>query len=332
MVPSHARGKLAGLPGLMEIAGAIAMLSLTAGPAAAAPFTLGDLVAVVEMSPFPFPSYIVELTPTGSQVQWIAVANLGDAVARDIVIDAQGQAYLIDGRSQSNLEKLDPSSGTWSSRTVAGWGTSDFYGHAGIALAQGSVLVTDAGTGASEGLIRFPSGAGTPDRPLQSVDYTDVVTGLDGNVYALDTQGGNDGVAVDVLDPGSLALLRRVTLPPGLAARGLAVDAAGHIFVASWQAAVYRLSASGVLEASSSLASLGLSPQALIDIDVTSGGQLVMGSSTGGVLITSTTFDPARSMSVNLGNYGVSTFVGIVPALATPVRRSTWGELKSRFH
>jgi streptogramin lyase len=300
--------------------------------AAAAPLTPGNLLAVVVMSPTPFPSYLVELAPDGSQVQWFPVPDIGDSFARDVVVDAQGRAYVFEGETRPYLDALDPTSGLWSSRTASGWGTTDNYGHGALALAQGSVLATDTW---NQGLVRFdlPLGSTTPDRPVVAVDYRDVATGLDGLVYGLDGQGGQDGVAVDVLDPGSLARLRRITLPTGLSARAIAVDAAGRIFVASWQTAVYRLSPAGTLQASATLSDLGFVPQALIDIDVSAAGQVILGSSTGGVMITTTDFDRARTFAVHLGNYGVATYVGIVPTgSATPALHSTWGELKARFH
>jgi outer membrane protein assembly factor BamB len=314
---------------LCLILGAVILLGSTAS---AAPLTPGDLLAVVVMSPFPFPSYLVELSPDGSQLQWFPVPDVGDSFARDVVVDAQGRAYVFEGETRPYLDALDPASGLWTSRTAAGWGTTDAYGHGGVALAEGAVLVTNTW---NQGLIRFdlPLGSATPDRPVIAADYRNIVNGLDGLVYALDSQGGQDGVAVDVLDPGSLARLRRITLPTGLSARAVAVDAAGRIFVASWQAAVYRLSPDGTLQASATFSAFGLFPRALIDIDVSAAGQVILGSSTGGVVITTTDFDHARTFAVNLGNYGVATYVGIVPTgNATPALRSTWGELKARFH
>ena len=311
------------------------------GPAAAAaPLTPGNLLAVVVMSPSPFTSYLVELTPDGSEVQTFLVPGVSSgAFPRDVAVDPQGRAYVFDGETTPYVAALDPASGFWNVRTAAGWGTNDPYGHGAVAVAQGEVLVTDARTGTettlSEGLIRFPLplGTGPADRPVVATDYRDVVTGLDGLVYALDAQGGPDGVAVDVLDPGSLVRLRRVTLPAGLAASAIAVDASGRIFVASGQAAVYRLSPDGTLQASTALTDLGVYPQALIDIDVNEAGQLILSSSTGGIVLTTTTFDRAATKTINLGNYGVATYVGIVPTGdATPALRSSWGALKARFH
>ena len=311
---------------------------LLAPAAAAAPLTPGDLLAVVVMSPSPFPSYLVELTPDGSEVQTFLVPDMSGGFPRDVAVDAQGRAYVFDGEWTPYIATLDPASGFWNVRTAAGWGTSDANGHGAVAVAQGEVLVTDARTGTettlSQGLIRFalPLGTGPADRPVVATDYRDVVTGLDGLVYALDAQGGQDGVAIDVLDPGSLARLRRVTVPAGLAARAIAVDASGRIFVASWQAAIHRLSPDGTLQASAALTDLGVYPQGLIDVDVNEAGQVILGSSTGGIILTTVTFDRARTKTINLGNYAVATYVGIVPTgAATPALRSSWGALKARF-
>ena len=321
---------------LNAIAVTAALLALVPLVGRAAPLAPGNLFAVIVTSSTSFPSYVVELTPGGAEVQRIQAPDIGDGFARDAVVDTQGRLLVFEGETRPFLDTLDPLSGVWSSRTLAGWSTNDPYGHAGIALAPGAVLVTDARSGAapslSDGLIRFPSTAGSPDRPVVAADYLDVVTGLDGEVYALDAQSGPDGVAIDVFDSGTLARIRRIPLPAGLSAHGVAVDAAGRIFVGSWQTAIHRLSPNGVLEASASLTSLGLSPFPVIDIDVSAEGQLILGGSEGSVAITTTDFDPARTVAVHLGNYAVAMYVGIVPVSgATPVTRSTWGALKSRF-
>src|SRR5262249_12372374 len=146
-----------------------------------------------------------------------------------------------------------------------------------LAVAGGSVIVTDeqnvGESGATSGLVRFPLPTGPGDRPITNASYIDVAVGLDGLVYALDSQGAQDGVAIDVLDPVSFAHLRRITLPAGLSARAIAVDGAGRIFVGSWQAALYRLSPAGVVEASATTMSLGMGARCIR----TGGGGLAPG-------------------------------------------------------
>src|SRR6185503_15117090 len=86
---------------------------------------------------------------------------------------------------------------------------------------------------------------------------------------------------VQVFDPSSLALMKTINLAKDC--RGIAVNAAGHVFCASWDASIYHFDPSGLL-----LASLqtGIGTE-LYDIDLAINGAIVVGGRFGEVILTS---------------------------------------------
>jgi len=316
---------------LVLLAGSLIMPCL----AGAAPLSPGDILVVAVDPPLPpFSSMLFEFTRTGAVVQSFDIPDAGDLFARDAAVDGSGRVEVHEGRSQPVLDMLDPSTGQWSSRTIAGWGGNDNYNYGAVAVAGASVIATDeqnvGESGATSGLVRFPLPTGPGDRPVTNASYIDVAVGLDGLVYALDSQGAVDGVAIDVYDPVSFALLKRITLPAGLSARAIAVDGSGRVFVGSWQAALYRLSPAGVVEASATTFSLGLGSQSLIDVDVDGQGTVAAGASRGAAFVTNSAFDPAATRLLYRGN-GYPTYVATTPGAAVPVIRSTWGAVKALY-
>ena len=97
--------------------------------------------------------------------------------------------------------------------------------------------------------------------------YVDVTVGLDGRVYALQ----DDEQTVDVFEPNTLASFGSVTLANDV--RAISVNAAGLIFGASWDDSIYRFDSSGTFQAS-----IASGTQDLTDIDVSTTGDIVVGS------------------------------------------------------
>jgi hypothetical protein len=155
---------------------------------------------------------------------------------------------------------------------LADWATANVSGYGGIAAVGDYVFVTDGLTG-DDGIIRFDTASGYtaqrfPD-PIPSVfEYIDLTMGLDGRLYAL----LSDESTVDVFFPDSMAHMGRVSLDQDV--RGVAANAVGKLFGASWDGNIYRFDASGTLEASIDPADVG----GLRDIDISRSGKIVVSS------------------------------------------------------
>lgn len=251
---------------------------------------------------------LFEYTPTGTLVQ--AIPILGDPAAagieadspRDVALSTAGRIHVYNGTFEPALSSLDIGGGSWRHDTFPDWNTVNNVSYGGIGTFSDFVYVTDMLSGGS-GIVRFDTGSGyTGERFQDGTSYIDLTVGLDGVLYGL--RSGE--VAVDRLDPVSMSLLGTVTLDESV--RGIAVNAAGEIFGASWSGGTaYRFSSDGT-----TLASLVLGGN-LIDIDLNGSGTVVIGSRFGDVHLTSEAL--ANASTITLGGGNDEVFVSLVPAL-----------------
>lgn len=335
-----ARGRLStpGTTRRLACAGVLALLA-ACGPAAnanAAAFLPGNLLVITqEVGNYTYPSYLIEVTETGQEIQRFLIPRPGDERARDVVVDVQGRAQVYNGTFDPRLSTFDPAAGTWEHRTLDGWSCINNTTYGGIVATDLAVLVTDQMTFGPgqlpEGIVRFPLAGGPGDRPVTAKDYIDLALGLDGLLYALDAGHATDGRYVDVYDSGSLARLRTITLPFGTEIRAIAVDASGTIYGAGWNSVIYRFTPAGAIAASVPVTALGARYSGLNDIDVSPDGKLFVGCDDWGqALVTPASLQPGQTQVINFG-WDFPTTGTFVPAQPVPVSSTGLGDLKALF-
>ncbi len=252
-----------------------------------------------------------EYTSEGELVQTVTIEPGGPAEdARGLVIDDAGNIHVFNGTNNPYLSTYDAGTGSWSHRTYNQWSASSNDG--GLAVWGNSVFASDNFTHGDDifsppykGIVHFDLATGTTSRFSTSNAYTDVTIGQDGKLYALDTFR-----RVRVFDPDTLALERTLSLPFTIY-RGLAVDADGNLYVASWQQKLYRFDANGVQQ---EVITVSLPPAAgwfydLTDIDISADGRLLLGSYSGQVVQMDTDFSNVTYFATGGGSLFV-TFAG----------------------
>jgi hypothetical protein len=252
-----------------------------------------------------------EYTPANTLVQSFNIPNLEPTTgeARDVTVGTDGHAYVYNGTFSPHLSGLDPVQGTWSEATYPGWSTVANVSYGGVGHYQQYVFATDMNTAGApeEGIVRFNTADGTAQRFADTQQYIALTVGLDGKLYGL------VGSQIDVYDPTTLAPVRSVSLLGVVPdARGIAVNAAGDIFLSDWGGYVYHLNPSGQVVASFNTNPLNLGlPGAindLYDIDDTTDGQLIVGTRFGDLIHTDEGL--AHPSAVHLSSEG--TFVAWV--------------------
>ena len=282
------------------LAAALLTASLLAAAAAeGAPLTPGNLLVTQNDT-------LVEYTTAGVVVQSFSVPYAvpprpGTESVRDIVPGSLGQVHVYDGTFDPYLNTLDPATMSWTSQTLAGWSTVNNLSYGGIARVGSCVFVTDMATfGAGDlvnGLLRFQLADSSVVRFTQG-DFIDTTMGFDGLLYALSSGEST----VTSFNPSTLAQVGTLTL--AMDCRGIAVNAAGHVFGASWDGNIYHFDPTGAL--------LGTLPTgtSLNDIDLTSDGKIAVGARFGEVTLT----DESLATKTTFMTQGDSAFV----AFTTP--------------
>ncbi|MEZ6059032.1 MAG: hypothetical protein R3C19_01585 [Planctomycetaceae bacterium] len=255
--------------------------------------------------------YVREYKPDGTLIQTFDLNPLGTQL-RDVVVNDQGDIEVINGSSV--LTNIDVVTKATTNHTDPGWGTGGNIFSGGVAKFGQYLYVSDTGT--SRGVIRFDTANGyAVDRADTAFDIFDVTIGLDGNLYALESGGGGDQVAV--INPLTMQVLNTVTLQ-FTTHYGIAVNAAGEIFATGWEQALYKYNSQG------QLIDFLVTGYPLKDIDIDATGRIVAaGSSTaipyGYVVTTNEDFQAVEAFSVTTG---LEVFVGFADpdaSVAIPV-------------
>jgi hypothetical protein len=261
-----------------------------------------------------------EFTQQGSLVRSLVIPPNGTQEdARDLLETPDGRIFVYNGTEAPALSSYDPAAGSWSHQTFPGWSC---WSNGGIGQYQNYVFVSDNFTFASgnapKGIIRFNLTDGTAARFASDFDPMDLTVGQDGLVYGMSTWGD-----VRVYDPQSMALLRSFTLPgqyngSSLFFAGLAVDAAGEMFVATTSnRLVLKTNPAG----NSYLASAYVNGSGtffgwLRDIDISADGtQLAVGTGSGNVDLMTTGLVETGWFSAASGG---DTFVAFAPDAPPP--------------
>ena len=272
-----------------------------------------------------FPINIVrEFTPAGTLLQSIPFNYNGRDYAdpdflRDIVVDQAGSIESYNGTFSVFLTSYSPLSGTLAHKPFSGWSTFADYTSGGIATHQNFVYATDVSTpfqGEQNGIVRFDLSTNSVVRFASGMNFIDLNIGLDGNLYCL----ASNGTDIRVYNPLTMAFLRQLSLPASITSgdtiRSLAVDFSGRLFVCG-SGTVYRLSSSGVLEASKATGFSGLS-----DIDIDDTGRLIVGQAEGRVILGESTLVNDYNSFLAISDPNISNWT-IFVSFARPVPSSS---------
>lgn len=238
-----------------------------------------------------------EYTPDGQLVDSRPIPHPGGShplgeVARDVVLDGAGDLHVYNGTFSPWLSTLRADDGTWEHHTTDDWNTVNNVSYGGIASIGPWLFVSDALSGG--GLWRFDSQDGFSVQLVAGgTDFIDVVTGRDGLVYGLVSNGS----FVRAYDPGTLDLVRAFSV--GASVRGIAVDESGAVFGASWDGRIHHFAPTGMV-----VESVESGTSNLMDIDLDPFGNLVVGGRFGEVILTDRSLD---SLSTFIA--GTNTFV-----------------------
>jgi hypothetical protein len=267
------------------------------------------LVSSLRLSPAG--KFLTEVTQAGSVVRTINVPSPTDQ--RDIIVAPNGDIDVFNGTfGPVLLSTYGASSGGWSSLTTTNWSTVNNLTYGGVAASGNYAYVTDMTTGSetgpSNGIIRFNMADGTAER-FHPGDYLQLTIGLDGRLYALGSYNGF-GCPYDVFDPVTMQQIGHVLLPLD-DCRSLAVTANGDVFAVNLDRTVYHFDAAGNVLGTLALDS-AIVNQAT-DINVSTDGQLVLGTNGNHIVLTDTSFSSPSYVTV-----GTSVDLDIFVAFADP--------------
>jgi hypothetical protein len=186
-----------------------------------------------------------------------------------LVVDQNDNLQVVTGVFQPFLQRYNgqlSGGGGWTTEqtsiNVPGWSKVNrtFYG--GLATIGNYVFSIDMSTGSgggANGLIRFDASNNyTATRFANGTDYNEVTLGMDGNIYAMVSPGGEpEHGTVEVYDPNTLALIRSIPLTDYDDAAVVA-DAQGNIYTGGFDGVTNKISPAGVILASAPIASTDL--------------------------------------------------------------------------
>lgn len=276
-------------------------------------------VATAQAAPIGLQDLLVSNLGTGQLLEYTRSGTLVQSFTppttdsfhdlRDIVQGQDGLIHMFNGTFNPVMTTLDPSTGSYSSLSMAGWSTVNNISYGGIAVAKNQVFVSDMmtyGGGEQQGIVTFDMKTGTAQRFAANHEYTDLTMGGDGLLYA------TTGYGADVYDPTTHSLVRSVASLGG-DVRGIAVDKSGTIFTASWDGLVSKYDYLG-RQIGTSL-SLGAS---LTDIDVNANGDIVIGSRFGTVFLTDSSLAQATSFTIAGPSFGPVVHVAFAAISPVP--------------
>lgn len=193
---------------------------------------------------------IREYTPGGALVDQFAVPHPNGTpppteIARDLAVHPSGDLYVYNGTFTPYLSVRRTATGLWQHFSHPLWSTANGGSIGGVAILGDHVFVSGDQTAFVNGaLLRFdPATSSFTVFGQQFVTgFLDVAAGFDGLLYALSSYEQQ----IQVFDPTTLDHLRTITLPSGIGARGVGVDQAGTLYVATWQQGIQRFDPNGV--------------------------------------------------------------------------------------
>ena len=204
-------------------------------------FDSGNILVV--RSSFVDNDLLIEYTPDGQVVQTVVIPGSEDGsrvIAKDLVLDGQGNLQIFNGYDDVRLTTFDPDavdpekpSDTavgFSDTDVLEWDMGRTFNEWGDIAAVGDYIfanehVDDAGT--ADGIIRFDANDLSFERFSDGFGLpTEMTVGLDGLLYTLNASFNNTTVYVH--DPLTVDPVRSFNMPERL--YSVAVDADGNLY------------------------------------------------------------------------------------------------------
>jgi hypothetical protein len=279
---------------------------------------------------------LLEYTRAGTLVQSISVPVVepGTGSLRDVVVDSNGNAQMFNGTFNAALTTYNPNTNTFTTTPITGGlHTVNNVTFGGITAFGPYVFLATNATGPNplNGLVRVDVNNLSSQTRFGSGsfgigDFIQVTAGRDGLIYGLVGSGSPAGTEIDVFDPNTLALIRKITLAsPSGDLRDIAVDANGNIFGVSFfkdanGKSLYEFGPNGNLINSLALPT-PFNNFVGSTVELSAAGDVLVASPSGQIFLTNESFTGLTSFNVAgaNGNELFATFVEPPPgaALAT---------------
>lgn len=295
----------------------------------AASVTAGNLLVSASGS-----NTIVEYTPDGNVVQTINISPLPAAAGsdpRDFVSDGNESIFVFNGTFSTALSSINTVTGAQVDDTSIEFATSNRTSHGGIALLGNRVFVNDVtiGTSTTHGLIAWDIGSSSgPTRFVQGFGTVDLTAGMDGLLYALgnssasgNTTASHPASTIHVFDPDTLMRVDEIQLPTAsvtIGFDGLVAAANGELFGIDGDT-FYRMDRDGNVLDTLMVTKSGSGPE-LVDLDISSTGQLLATDRFGEVFLTDTNFSSVSQFNIEItgGSNYFAAFASPVTAIPEP--------------
>jgi len=296
----------------------------------AAPLTPGNIVVIDSIF---LGHSLLEYQADGTLVQTVEIPYR-EFSAGGMTFDEQGLLWVYNGNSEATLSTWDAQADVWSHRTFEGWGSFVCFPCQGIGQIGNYVFATDEGAfGDPNGLVRFDRrDTNACVRFAAGRNYSALAVGLDGIVYArrADDVDPPPATVIDAFDPGTLALLKTVTLSER--SLSIAADAQGQLFGASGQS-ILRFGPGGNLLDTHQMITNGT----LYTLALSRDCRFVVVSSEGEVVTADSDFTPQDRFKILTGS---QAYAAIVPPAPVPIRltleafpvRLCWNSLTNQFY
>ena len=229
-------------------------------------------------------------------------------LARDLIVDEQGNFLVYNGTATTSLLSADATGGSITQQLIPGLSTTANGAFGGIARQGNTVFLSDQSTlrgGEPQGIVRVNLEDQSFDRIATDLDVglqggpLDINISLDGTllavvqnsdrIYRYDSQSGQ---LLNVIDP-----VERIGN-----IRGVAGAADGTVFVSTLEGDVFQYDNNGnvlrSLEVTSTFLSIGIR-SSLHDIDIAPNGQIAIGTGDGDLILTTTALESFEAVSIS---------------------------------
>jgi len=276
------------------------------------PFAEGNIL--VNRSSFIDNDLLIEYTPDGQLVQALVVPGSEDdsqVIAKDLVLDGQGNVQIFDGYDDVRLTTFDPGTPGFADTEVTEWDIGRTFSHWGDIAAFGDFIFANEHidtSGTADGVIRFNAADLSFERFSDGFGLpTDLTVGLDGLLYTLNATHNN--TTVHIHDPVTMDLVRTFNIPERL--HSVAVDVGGNLYAIT-DTVLKHFDSTGSFVKSTTGAGGD-------DIAISDDGKLLLASA---LRIDITDTDFASVSSFSLPGDGATNFLGFAAFVQDPVGHS----------
>ena len=224
-----------------------------------------------------------EFTQNGTLIQGfnipIATGSSDFNFLRGVAVASDARVLIFNGTFRPSISLLEPTTSVVTSMTAPHWGVIGDISSGAVVPYGTNIFATNhypvAASYGVGGLIQLDRSGELPIYFGDPLGYRDATLGLDGFLYGLSFQSN-----LDIYNPANRELVGTVVIPSAPVA--IAVSADGKIFAAQRDGTVSQISRGGISVGPS--ISTG---ESFIDIDLNSAGDIVLGTRSGKVVMTS---------------------------------------------